>query len=112
MSSLRFMCGAGIYQLVKIKLWLLWRGKKMLEFNQSDCGGFDSPGPSLVGFIPVETVQVVITSAKWNYNPENSSARSLFQQGGKRSLQYFITFNVTFNVTFLLPSQVTDPSCF
>lgn len=50
MSFLRFMCEAGIYQLVKIKLWLLWRGKKMLEFNQSDCSGFDSLGPSLVGF--------------------------------------------------------------
>lgn len=81
MSFLRFMCGAGIYQLVKIKLWLLWRGKKMLEFNQShhggggdsgsSGGGFDSPGPSLV-----ETVQVVIRSAKWNYNPENSCAQS------------------------------------
>lgn len=53
----------------------------MLEFNQSDCGGFDSPGPSLVGFIPVETVQVVITSAKWNYNPENSSASRRFNRG-------------------------------
>lgn len=104
MSFLRFMCTAGIYQLVKIKLWLLWRGKKMLEFNQSDCGGgsFDSPGPSLVDFffifiiIRVETVQVVIRSAKWNYNPENSQ----FQQGERRSLQYFITFNVTFLLPF------------
>ena len=54
MSFLRFMCGAGIYQLVKIKLWLLWRGKKMLEFNQSDCsggsgGGFDSQGLRVFG---------------------------------------------------------------
>lgn len=78
----------------------------MLEFNQSDCSGFDSPGPSLVGFIPVETVQVVIRSAKWNYNPENSSAHSQFQQGERRSLQYFIAFNVT----FLLPSQVAHLS--
>lgn len=73
----------------------------MLEFNQSERGGF---GPSLVGFIPVEGVQAVIRAAKWSYNPENSSARSQFQQGERRSLQYFITFNVT----FLLPSQVTD----
>lgn len=72
----------------------------MLEFNQSD-GGFDSPGPSLVDFfifiiIRVETVQVVIRSAKWNYNPENSQ----FQQGERRSPQYFITFNVTFLLPF------------
>ncbi len=80
----------------------------MLEFNQSDCGGFDSPGPSLVGFIPVETVQVVIRSAKWNYNPENSCARPPFQRGEKRSLQYFITSNVT----LVLGSQVTHTSCF
>ncbi|CAJ1059379.1 Hypothetical predicted protein [Xyrichtys novacula] len=53
----------------------------MLEFNQSHGGGggggFDSPGPSLV-----ETVQVVIRSAKWNYNPENSSAPSQLHPGG------------------------------
>lgn len=89
----------------------------MLEFNQSDCsssGFFDSPGPSLVGFFIffMETVQVVIRSAKWNYNPENSFGSVAAPTGEKRkkrrSLQYFITFNVT----FLLSSQVTDLSCF
>lgn len=53
----------------------------MLEFNQSNCDGFDSPGPSLVGFIPVETVQVVIRSAKWSYNPENSPLGRCFNRG-------------------------------
>lgn len=61
----------GIDQLAKIKLRLVWRGK-VLEFNQRQ-----------KLFIPGETIQNVITSAKWNLNPENSNAWSPRRQGKK-----------------------------
>lgn len=97
MSFVRFMCGAGIYQLVKIKLWFLWRAKKMPGFNHR---------PSLVGFYYYSCGKC----PGCNHICQMESERGKFlgrvaasTEGERRSLQYFITFNVT----FLLRSEQT-----